>query len=365
MRGGTSKGVFVREEDLPGPGHDRDELIRDLMGSPDPMQLDGLGGTHANTSKVMIIRSSRQPEFDVEYTAVQVASDTSVVDYSGNCGNLTAAVGAYAIDEGFVAAREPITTVRMLNLNTNVTVIAYVPIEQGKAAYRGDYRMDGVPGTGAPIRNEYLCPAGSVFGRLFPTGHPLDTVESSRGQLEVSILDVAHPMAFVRAADLGLRGDETAPALNGDSDLLVLLEQIRGMCSVLLGAADRAEEASIKAPSLPRLAIVAPAMTPSAHITARMLSMGRFIHAYAMTGVICTAAACRFDGTIPHSVASAQSDDEVRISHPSGVAAAAIALENAADGPTIRSATVIRTARRLLEGVAYLKAPLAPVSSLK
>jgi 2-methylaconitate cis-trans-isomerase PrpF len=357
MRGGTSKGVFVRARDLPPPGATRDAAILDLMGSPDPMQIDGLGGTHVNTSKVIIIDAGATPDIDVEYTAVQVGTDVAIVDYSGNCGNLSAAVGAYAIDEGLATATPPVTVVRMLNHNSHARVLAHVPVHDGRARYQGDYTVDGVPGTGAPITLEFLSPAGSVFGALLPTGNRVDRVETSRGAFEVSIVDVSHPTVFVRAADLGLRGDEPADALNQDAAILSLLEEIRGGSAVLLHVADRPEAAATVSPVVPRMAIVAPP-PPGAtgiNITGRTVAMGRVIHSYALTVAICTAAACRITGTVANSVAVDDGTNDVCIAHPSGTISASITLGEAADPPVVVSASIVRTARRLFDGTAYLK----------
>jgi 2-methylaconitate cis-trans-isomerase PrpF len=364
MRGGTSKGVFVRDHDLPAPGPARDMALLDLMGSPDPMQLDGLGGTHVNTSKVMIIQAGEAAGTDVEYTAVQVGTDVAIVDYSGNCGNLSAAVGAYAVDEGLVPVTEPVTVVRMLNHNSHARILAHVPVHGGVAAYEGDYKVDGVPGTGAPIVLEFLDPAGSVFGRLLPTGNLQDRIETSRGPFSVSIVDVSHPTVFVRASDLGLTGDEPADELNADSALLSLFEEIRGGAAVLLKVAERADAAAMRSPVVPRMAIVSPPPPGSdtIQVTGRTVAMGRVIHSYALTVAICTAAACRIDGTIPHALASPSRDDEIRIAHPSGTISASIKLDTAAETPTVISAAIVRTARRLLKGSAFLKQPSPAVA---
>jgi hypothetical protein len=176
MRGGTSKGVFVRDADLPAAGPGRDTLLLRLMGSPDPMQLDGLGGSHSSTSKVVAVSRSDRPDTDVEYLFAQVGIDQALVDYRGNCGNLTTAVGPYAIDEGLVRVSGPVTPVRLLNRNTGTRIIAHVPIADGRAATSGDCAVAGVPGRGAPVITEYLDPAGAVLGALLPTGRARDIV---------------------------------------------------------------------------------------------------------------------------------------------------------------------------------------------
>src|SRR5271169_5959716 len=172
MRGGSSKGVFVRDEALPPPGLRRDELLLALMGSPDPMQIDGLGGTHSSTSKVVAVTASSRPECDVDYTFYQVGIERADVDASGNCGNLTSAVGPYAIDEGILRVVDGTAVVGLFNTNTQRRIVTRVPVENGRFAWSGDSHDDGVPGTAAPIQTDYLEPAGAVTGHLFPTGSP-------------------------------------------------------------------------------------------------------------------------------------------------------------------------------------------------
>jgi 2-methylaconitate isomerase len=198
MRGGTSKGVFVRDGDLPAAGADRDRLLLRLMGSPDPMQLDGLGGSHSSTSKVVAVSRSERPDTDVEYLFAQVGTDQELVDYRGNCGNLTTAVGPYAIDEGLVRASGPVTPVRLLNRNTGTRIIAHVPVTDGRAASSGDCEVAGVPGTGAPVITEYLDPAGAVLGALRTVPHAAAPARGGwrEGRATVS---VAHPKGVAAA----------------------------------------------------------------------------------------------------------------------------------------------------------------------
>lgn len=342
MRGGTSKGVFVREADLPPAGPQRDAFVLELMGSPDPMQLDGLGGTHSSTSKLMAVSPGLDPEIDAEYLFAQVGVDEPVVDWAGNCGNLTAAVGAYAVDEGFAEPTEPVTAVRLLNRNTGVRVIAHVPTAGGRAHSEGEERLDGLPTPGATLLTEWLDPAGSVTGALLPTGSPVDTIDTPTGSYAVSIVDVAHPAAFVTAEALDLRGDESAAELNADAALLARLQAIRDACAARIGSTS---------PTVPRIALVSAPPGPEADLTARVISMGRVHHAYAMTAAMCTAAAARLPGTVVHAVARPGTGAEVRIAHPKGLIAPQVKL----DGGRVRSASVVRTARRLLEGVAYVR----------
>jgi 2-methylaconitate cis-trans-isomerase PrpF len=357
MRGGTSKGAFVRDGDLPAAGPGRDALLLRLMGSPDPMQLDGLGGSHSSTSKVMSVSLSDRPDTDVEYLFAQVGIDRAQVDYRGNCGNLTTAVGPYAIDEGLVRASGPVTPVRMLNRNTGSRIIAHVPVIDGRAATNGDCVVAGVPGTGAPVITEYLNPAGAVLGALLPTGSPRDVVPAPRtGPVEISLVDVAGPVVFARADDLGLDPLLAPGAANADADLLGRLESLRGACAVLAGLAADCDTARTASPALPRLALVGGGHPDRpGDFSLRVLSMQRVHHACPITVLLCAAAAALLPGTIPHAAAQPRRSlsggrATVLVAHPKGAAAATVRIS---DG-TVHSVSITRTARRLLAGEAYL-----------
>lgn len=346
MRGGTSKGVFCRLADLPDAGPERDRLLLALMGSPDPMQLDGLGGTHSSTSKVVAVGPGREPGVDVEYLFVQVGVDRAVVDYAGNCGNLTAAVGPYAVDENLVAVPDaPSTVVALRNLNTDVRIRATVPLAGGRAAWRGDTVIDGVPGSGAPIVTEYLDPAGSVTGKLFPTGSPRDVILGH----DVTVLDVTTPYVFVRAGSFGLSGNEVPADLNTRTDLLAELEGLRAACGSAIGVTSAA---------VPRMILLAPPSVADLDLTVLATSMQRVHHAVPITGALCSAAARCLAGTVAAEVAGptptvASAPTVVRIGHPKGVVEATVELDEAAGG--VRAAGVVRTARRLLAGTAYVR----------
>jgi 2-methylaconitate cis-trans-isomerase PrpF len=361
VRGGTSKGVFVREENLPPPGVGRDEFILRLFGSPDPMQIDGMGGSHSTTSKLVAVSPSTRPDCDIEYLFAQVSVDRPVVDYGGNCGNLTSAVGPYAIDEGLVETTEPVTTVRLYNKNTAKRIDAHVPVEAGQAQDWGDFRIAGVPGTAARIDLDFLDPAGSTFDGVFPTGEPADEIETPDGEVQVSFVDVTNPLAFVRASDLGLRGDELPSEINGDVDLLARIERLRGACAHRLGLVDDPMRAADVTPGLPKLAFVAPPRSYTStggqqidgermDLLGRIMSMQKLHHAYAMTGIMCTAAAVLLTGTIPNEVADHHGGTVVRIGHPRGVAEAVVQLGLVDGLPSIEKVSVTRTARRLMSG---------------
>ncbi|MBW1636787.1 MAG: 3-methylitaconate isomerase, partial [Deltaproteobacteria bacterium] len=256
MRGGTSKGIFIKSNHLPLSKGDRDRSIMAIFGSPDVRQIDGLGGADSLTSKLAIIGPSSHPDADVDYTFAQVAIDRPVVDYSGNCGNISSGVGPFAIDEGFVNAIEPVTTVRIHNTNTGKILIAEVEVEAGRAKVTGDCIIAGVPGSGSGIMLNFAGTAGSVTGRLLPTGNVVDSIETSSGSVEASIVDCANPMVFVRAEDMGIRGIESPQEIDGNSTLLNRLEEIRARVAVLIGMAKTPEEATAESPAFPMIAMV-------------------------------------------------------------------------------------------------------------
>lgn len=352
MRGGTSKGVFLHTRDLPPPGPERDAVVLDIMGSPDPMQLDGLGGTYSSTSKVIVVEPGSGGD-DVTYWFAQVGVDRPVVDWSGNCGNLTSAVGPFAVDEGMVAAVEPVTTLRLRNGNTGVAVSAEVQVREGRARYDGEHMVPGVPRPGAPVATRYLDPGGAVFGTVLPTGGPTVTVPGPTGDaVEVSIVDVAHPTAFVHAKALGIAiADASPPVLNGDQDLLDRLELFRGACAVALGRVSDARDAAARSAIVPRLAVVDAPVGDDHDIMAVGVSMGKVHHALPMTAALCLGAAVRLPGTVPDALARGGTDETVRIRHPKGVVEL---LADVTPEGEVRSVGAVRTARRLMAGTVYL-----------
>jgi len=361
MRGGTSKGVFFKKEDLPADRRLWDEIILRIFGSGDPMQLDGLGGSHTHTSKVMIVWRSERPGIDVDYLFGQVGIERRYIDWSGNCGNLTSAVGPFAIDVGIVKAVEPRTTVRMYNVNTGKRVDAIVPVKDGMTLYEGDYMIDGVPNPGSRIDLVWYDPGGSHSGKLLPTGNPLDRIEIGGKIYEISIVDAANPAVFVRAKDLGLTGTETPGEI--DSETLAKLEAIRSKAAELMGLVERAEEATTKSPHFPFIAIIGKKrdyrtvngkMIREGQYTvlARLFSMQKMHHAYPVTGSICTAAASKIPGTIVNQL-SEDRGDTVIIGHPKGIIDLKVRIRPSGENVHIDSVTIGRTARRLMMGIAY------------
>lgn len=365
VRGGTSKGLFVRAEDLPPAGEPRDALVLELFGSPDPLQVDGIGGSHSHTSKLMIVEASDREGVDVDYTFGQVAVSTPVVDYSGNCGNLTGAVGTYAILEGLVEAVEPVTELTLYNTNTRTVVEQTVPVEAGEPTVYGDYAIDGVPGTGARVDSRFLDPGGGVTGALRPTGNATDELTVDGQHYEVSLIDAANPNVFVRAADLGLSGTELPDELGADADLVDRVERIRATGAVAMDLVETPEQATEQRPGIPQIAAVAEPQSyddavggrvdaADVDVTARIFTTGTPHHAYAMTGAMCLAAACRLPGTVPNEVVR-QGEGTVTIGHPKGRITVDVTTGGTATSPSIESVTVGRTARPLVHGSVYYR----------
>ena len=367
-RGGTSKGVYFLENDLPKEPQIRDQVILSIYGSPDARQINGLGGADSLTSKVAIICPSEREDADVDYTFGQVSITKPFVDYVGNCGNISSGVGPFAVDEGLVKAVEPITYVRIFNTNTQKIIVAEVPVCDGKAISKGDYAINGVPGTGAKIILNFLDSGGAVTGKLIPTGNLKDEIKLADGtQLIISIVDAANPAVFFKASDLGLTGIEMPDAVNSNPSLLQRIEEIRCIAAEMLGLATR-QEATNKSPAVPKIVFFSSPTdyktsdgrqvgTDSIDLVARTMSMQKMHKAFAVTGGICTATAAKLEGTVVNEIFSvvASQGNTVRLGHPSGTLDFEITFTKTEDGtPKLEKAAVNRTARRIMEGYIYV-----------
>jgi 2-methylaconitate cis-trans-isomerase PrpF len=368
MRGGTSRGLFVMRGELPAQPKMRDRVILRMYGSPDVRQIDGVGGADPLTSKFAIIGPPTREDADVDYTFAQVSIDEPLVDYKGNCGNISSAVGPFAIDEGLVDPVEPTTTVRIHQTNTGCMLTAQVPVVNGKAAVEGDYHIDGVPGTGARIDLDFSDTAGAVTGQFLPTGNPMDRMDvDGVGLVDVSIVDAGNPCAFVRAADLGIRGTETPDEIDADQALNDRIERVRGAVAARIGLVEDWGDAARESPYIPFFVLVSPpadyldfttdqvVKAEDVDFVARLLFMLRMHKAYAVTGTVCTGAAAKIPGTIVYQAARPESHDRslVRIGHPAGVIDVQAAVQS---GDTLRlsRASVVRTARRIMEGYVFV-----------
>lgn len=373
MRGGTSRGAFILNEALPTQPDILERLILAMYGSPDPRQIDGIGGAHPLTSKVAVIGRSTRPDADVSYTFGQVRVAEPTVDFSGSCGNLLAGVGPYAIDEGLVEALAPVTRVRIHDTNTGKLITAEVPTDGVQARTEGDTEVAGVPGRGVRIMLDFAATGGSMTGGVLPTGNVRDQLEvEGGGTVTVSIVDVANPVVFVRAADVGLRGTESVDELERQT-VISQLESLRAAAAARLGFVSDPRDAARRSPAVPKVYAVA---APSDYLTAggdrisrsvvdvvgRGMVMQRPHKAYAATAGICTAVAARIPGTVVHEV-SRRADDEdsrVRIGHPSGVMVVEVSVETSANKPILTRAALERTARRIMDGTIYV--PLSKLS---
>jgi 2-methylaconitate cis-trans-isomerase PrpF len=346
MRGGTSRGAFLRAEDLPVEQDARDRVILAVYGSPDPRQIDGIGGANPLTSKVAIVSRSARADADVDYLFGQVSIDAALVDYGGNCGNMLAGVGPFAVDEGLVAAEEPVARVRIFNVNTDRLVVAEVPVSGGRARAAGETAIAGVPGTGAAIRLDFAETAGTLGRGLLPTGEARELLEADGTTFEVSIVDAANPTVFVAAAAVGLGGTAVPGELGGRA--LARMRAIREAAGRRLG---------LDSPGIPKVyAVDTPGDRADVDLVGRGLAFGAPHAAYATTVAVCTAAASRIPGTVVSDQVpdARRGAPELRIGHPSGVLSVQVAVDVSGGEPMLRRAAVERTARRIASGLAYV-----------
>jgi 2-methylaconitate cis-trans-isomerase PrpF len=375
MRGGTSKGIFFHRNDLPQDTSLRDKVIMRVFGAPDLREIDGIGGAELLTSKAAVIGPSTRPDCDVDYLFGQVSMVEPMIDWKSNCGNVSAAVGPFAIDEGLVEAVEPITKVRIHQVNTGKVIVAEVPVKNKHAAVEGKHKIDGVPGTGARIILDWADSAGSLTGKLLPTGKVTDTLKvEGEGDFEVSLVDAAIPTVFLRAEALGLKGCETPKEIDGNAKLLQLIEKIRSVAAQAMGLCKDWRKATHEVPYSPFFAICAPPMDykdwttgkkipgKSVDLVVRLLFMQQMHKTYPVTGTTCTVVASMIPGTVANRLArpGVIERGELRIGHPAGVITpeGKVALENGVY--VVKRATVDRTARCLIRGYAYI-----PKSTLK
>lgn len=370
LRGGTSKAVFFLANDLPAERPAIEPLLLNIFGSPDIRQIDGLGGSTSQTSKAAIIGPPSRPDADVDYTFAQVTVGEPLVDWGGNCGNISAAVGPFAINQGFVRACEPITTVRVHNTNTGKIILEHVPVRGGRAAEDGDYAVPGVPGTSSRILLEFSDPAGSVTGRLLPTGNPRDRLELADGRsFDVSIVDAANPVVFVAAESLGLTGTELPLQIEAATAATDTLEELRSVVAEMMKLVPDRRNATQVTPGLPKVGFVARPMAytttsgvdvpeSGVDLTARLMSMQTAHRSYMATGAIATAAAAFVEGSIVNElvrpIAGRPIAESIRIGHPYGVMEAVVNGDGPAVVPVIRGVAIGRTARHILDGQVWV-----------
>ncbi|WP_312346053.1 2-methylaconitate cis-trans isomerase PrpF [Stenotrophomonas acidaminiphila] len=373
MRGGTSKGVFFRLQDLPEaaqvPGPARDALLMRVIGSPDPYgkHTDGMGGATSSTSKCVIIAPASVPDHDVDYLYGQVSIDSAFVDWSGNCGNLSTAVGPFAIANGFVPAaripRDGTVAVRVWQANIGKTIIVHVPVRDGQVQETGDFELDGVTFPAAEIVLEFIDPSDDEGegGSMFPTGNLVDELDvPGVGALRATMITAGIPTVFVEAAALGYDGTELQPAINEDKAALARLEAIRVAAALRMGLIRAPEEAATRQHT-PKVAFVAPARdyvaSSGKHIAAadidlnvRALSMGKLHHAMMGTASVAIATAAAVPGTLVNLAAGGGQREAVRFGHPSGTLRVGAAVARVDGQWTVTKAVMSRSARVLMEG---------------
>lgn len=370
MRGGTSKGVFFNLEDLPEvaqvPGPARDALLLRVIGSPDPYgkQIDGMGGATSSTSKSVILAKSTQPDHDVDYLFGQVSIDKAFVDWSGNCGNLTAAVGAFAISSGLVdTARIPqdgVCTVRIWQANIKKTIVAHVPITNGQVQETGDFELDGVTFPAAEVQIEFMDPADGE-GAMFPTGNLVDDLEvPGVGTLKATMINAGIPTIFVNAEAIDYTGTELQEAINGDAKALAMFETIRAYGAVRMGLIKNIEEAANRQHT-PKIAFVAKPVdyvsssgkdvkSADIDLLVRALSMGKLHHAMMGTAAVAIGTAAAIPGTLVNLAAGGDERTAVRFGHPSGTLRVGAEAKEVDGEWTATKAIMSRSARVLMEG---------------
>ena len=346
MRGGTSRGPFFLGDWLPVDPAERDRLLLAAMGSPHALQVDGLGGGNTLTSKVAIVSRPSRPDCDIDYLFAQVSVDRATVDTRPNCGNMLSGAAPFAIDEGLVAARNGVTPVRVHNVNTGAVIEAVVQTPDGRLTYEGDARIDGVAGSAAPVRLNFLDAWGAVTGKLFPTGLRQEIVDG----VAVTLIDAAMPMVLMRASDFGLQGDETPAQLDGDTALLERMERIRRKAGMRMGLGDVSHSV------VPKPVLLAPAgLAGVLALRSRYFTPGACHRAHAATGAVGVASAFLMPGTVAHDCggpAVRAGFRKVRIEHPSGAMDIDVELDPAQG--VVRAAGLVRTARKIMKGLLYV-----------
>ena len=371
MRGGTSKGIFINKNELPKDPVKRDKIILGIFGSPDIRQIDGLGGADVLTSKLAIISPSSSEDADVDYTFGQVSFETDTIDYKGNCGNISSAVGPYAIDEGIVPIRGDVTKVRINLTNSHRILNAEVPVVEGKAAVEGNYKIDGVPGTGAKIAMDWSDTTGAFTGKLLPTGNPKDEIETEDGVFPVSLVDAGNPLIFIKAESLGLKGTEDPGTIEANSILMNKIERIRSKGAQMLGLVDDYKDATEKSPYNPFFAIISHPADYTAlndikveadniDLVSRLAFMQRMHKAYPITGTVCTGAAARIPGSIvwDQMRKSSRKNGVLKIGHPGGIIDVEAIAYDEENKIEMKKIGVYRTARRIMDGNVYVKKSL-------
>jgi 2-methylaconitate cis-trans-isomerase PrpF len=378
MRGGTSNAVVFHEKDLPRDRALWDEIFLAAIGSPDPYgrQLDGMGGGISSLSKVCIVGPSTRPDADIDYTFAQVQVKEAKVDYGANCGNMSSAMGPFAVDEGLIALSGKEALVRVHNTNTKKIIYSRFTLDEGVSAVDGDLAIPGVAGTGSPVRLEFREPGGATTGKLLPTGNPADTLEvPGVGKVTLSMVDAANACVFVNAADIGLTGTEMPDFLDTANDVLHKLGAIRIAASVAMGIAKNPEDAAkrkavpfvgfVSGPQASTLLTGDRITADAVDVTGRMLSNGQPHRALPLTASLCMAVAARIKGSVVYNATRSTDhpESELRIAMPSGILTVAASVKQVNGRWHAEQGAFYRTQRRLFDGYVYVRASNVPAAA--
>jgi len=350
-RGGTSKGLYFLKSDLPADTALRDAVLLAAMGSPDARQIDGMGGAHPLTSKVAVVSASTHPGADVDYLFLQIFPDKAIVTDQQNCGNILAGVGPFAIESGLMTARDGVTSVRIHMLNTNSLAVAHVQTPGGVVDYDGEARIDGVPGTAAPIPTDFLDVAGSNCGALLPTGRAQDVIDG----VSVTLIDNGMPVIVVRAADLGKTGYESPAELEADPALKARVEAIRLKAGHLMNLGD------VTNASVPKISLIAPAQHGGT-VATRTFIPHRVHEAIGVFGAVSVATACVLKGSVAYDFLGRDVSGPVdlEIEHPTGFFTVSMDIEGEGAGLIIHRSALLRTARKLMTGEVFVSRKVWP-----
>lgn len=344
MRGGTSKGAYFLKSDLPADNAERDRLLLAIMGSPDPRQIDGIGGADPLTSKVAVISKSDRDDAAVDYLFLQIFVDQAIVTDAQNCGNILSGVAQFAVEKGLVEADEGRTEIAIYMVNSDQVANVTIETPGGEVTYAGTASIDGVPGTGASVLQDFPDAAGSTCGALLPTGNTVDTIDG----IEATLIDNGMPVVVLRASDVGVAGDETREALDADEDLKARLEAIRLKAGPLMNLGDVTEK------SVPKMTLVSAPQSAGA-ISTRTFIPHRCHASIGVLGAVSVATACMLEGAPANSLAALPEGREKSISveHPSGETTVVMEVDWADGRPDVKKAAVLRTARKLFEGTVF------------
>ena len=344
IRGGTSKGVYFRQDDLPADPAARDRVLLAIMGSGEASQINGLGGATSLTSKIGIISKSARPGIDLDYLFAQAGIEQKTIDTRPSCGNILSGIICYASESGLIALEDGVTTVKVYNVNTDSIIEVSAETPNGVLKYDGDTVISGVADSGSPVRLNFSQIEGAKTGKIFPTGHKRDCIDG----LNVTCIDVAMPMVLFSAAELGLRGDESKAELDAQGELIARMEAVRLQAGELMGLGD------VRGSVVPKMGVLS-APRGDGSITSRYFVPDKCHAAHAVTGAICVAAAANIPGTVAHDCYRA-SGSVVTIEHPSGFISVDMVCEPDGDSYRFTRAALVRTAKPLMTGFAYYEA---------